>query len=418
MTTTLEMLQKSNRLKVYETLEIKRQYTAGYESSWLDITSYLLMTNATQVSQKLDFESNGYGQFKTGNATFTLDNSLGAFNDENDIYSLFISTISRHMTKVRYKAGYRDETDTKIDEVTFQGLVNEKLITTDYNTGTMTMTALAYEMVMSERTIEESAMDVSMTVKEVVARIMTDTTITAYLTYAAGNINPGRNITFDNARVFEKRKVSDVLTDICKKTNSVWYIDANQALIMRDRTVNAGTAFAFVGGSNPNRNCNILADGIIQFDPGYTRIINEVKYTSGSTVYTKQASAANLLRYGTTQLPLTGEDITTPATIDTLSGDILTDNQTPKWALIVRTYYMPNVIAFFGPCTIDYKPKLKTRMNAPALIYNNSMNYNDGNYYGQYQNRLILTTEWSYKYYGYLHNVAAGYTDHYLVRTA
>jgi len=417
MTTTPQMLQKSSRLKVYETLEIKRRYDSGYETAWYDGSKYLTMTSGTKVSKILDFESNGYGQFKSGNASFEVDNSTGAFNDENDIYSLFVSTISRHYTKVRYKAGYRDENDDKIDETTFEGLINKKTMTSDYNTGMMKFTALAYDMIMSERTIAESAMDVSMTAKEVIERIMDDTTITDLITYSAGNINPGTNITFDNARVFEKRKVFEVLNDICKKTNSVWYIDESQQLIVRDRTINVATTFEFIGGSNQNRNCNIIMDGIVQFDQGYNRIINEVKYTSGSTIYTKQSSAANLSRYGTTQLPLQGEDLTNSTTIESISTAIINDNDTPKWAVIVRTYYMPNVISLFDPCTIQYKPKLKTLTAGQNLMYNAGMCYNDGNYYGQYQNRLILTTAYTYKYYGYFHDVAAGYTDHYLVRT-
>ena len=416
MTTTLQMLQKSARLKVYEDLEIKRRYNGTYEAAWFSISAYLNATNATKISQKLDFESFGYGQFKTGSGTFNVDNSQGKFNDEIDLYSLWNNADSRHYTKIRYKAGYRDENSAKIDETVFEGLLNEKTIIPNYNTGDLTFVALAYESITNERTVAESVMTASMTAKEVIEEIMQDTTITDFITYSAGNINPGTNITFDNAIQFEKRKVADVLTDIAKKTNSVWYIDGSQNLIFRSRTVNVVTAFAFTGGSRQNRNCNILDDGIVQYDPGYSRIINQVKYTSGAVTYVRSAAADNLARYGTNELPLSGEDITSSATISALSDDIIGDNFLPLVTVVVRTYYMPNVIEFLDPATIDFRPKLASRLNISLLIFNSRTYFNNGYFFQKYINRLILTTDYSYKYYGFEHDVVAGYTDHFLVR--
>lgn len=152
-TTTQEVIANNSRLKVYETLEIKRRYSSGFEADWLDISSYILFANATNVSQLLDFESFGYGQFKTGTASFTLDNSQGTFNNELDLYSLFSATISRHYTKVRYKAGYRNEDGVKIDEVVFQGLINGKTIDNNFETGEITFNVLAYEQILSESTV-------------------------------------------------------------------------------------------------------------------------------------------------------------------------------------------------------------------------------------------------------------------------
>lgn len=415
MTTTLEILQKKARLKVYESLEIKRRYSDGYEADWLDITSYLRSDNAPTVSQKLDFESFGYGQFKTGSASFAVDNLQGAFNDEADFYSLFVNSMGRHYTKVQYKAGYKDENDVNIDEVTFQGLINEKTITLDINSGTFTFTAMAYESIMSERTIPTSVMNTNLTAKQVIAIIMADTTITSYINYVAGNINPGNDITFDNPIIFEGANVADALSNICQKTSSVWYIDSNQNLIVRSREVNAITPFAFVGGAQSGRECNILMDGISSYDPGYTRIINQVEYTSGQIKYITSAVAANLERYGTNQLQLSGEDLTTPQTIQDISLDIINENSVPKPPIVVRTYYMPNVIGFMDPTTIDYRPKIEDKYGLPTLTFNLN-SFNDGNYFARYQNRNIITTDYSYVYYGFEHNVAAGYTDHFLIR--
>lgn len=411
-TTTKEVIQNNARLKVFETLEIKRRFVGGYEADWFDISSYLLFTNATSVQQKLDFESFGFGQFKTGTAKFTLDNTQGAFNNVDDLRSLFLSAISRHYTKVRYHAGYKDEDGTNIDEIVFEGLINAKTINQVFETGSIKFGVLAYEQILSERTIAVGSIS-STLASDVIEEILTDdTTITDFINVNGSNINPDNDLTFDDASKFEGKKVASVLNDIAKKTNSAWHVDSSQNIIFRNRDANAVTAFAFIGGNRQRRDVNIVQ--VKSFSDGYTRLINQVKYTSGSTETITSDSDANLAKFGTNTLELEGEDITTGATITTLSNAIITDESDPKIHIVLTTVYMPNVISFFDPCTIDYRPKTTTRGLRPLIWNDGQSRWNAGYFWGIFVNRNIIKPNITFLYYGFKHNVKNGITEHFL----
>jgi hypothetical protein len=411
-TTTEEVIENNAKLRYYETLEIKRRYPDGYEASWYDVSSYLLSKNASKVSLKLDFNSFAYGQFKAGTAKFQLDNSSGLFNNENDIYSLFATAISRHYTKIRYSAGYYDEDGAKINEVVFEGLLNGKTIKNDFKSGKMTFNTIDYAQILAERTISEGTITSSVASNVIGDIFNADSTITDYITFNAGNINPGNDITFDDATKFEKKKITIVLNDIAKKTNSVWYVNSSLAIIFKSRAINANTPFEFIGGARQARNVNIL--DVEFFDDGFTKIINQVKYTSGSSVTLVSSQSKNLEQYGTNQLQLSGEDLTTSATILSVCNDIIDELEIPKRRVIVTTVYMPNVIDLLDKCTIDYKPKTYN-FGRQQLIFNASTYFNDGYYFGRYINRNIIVPADVFKYVGYEHNIAKGVTKHYLI---
>ena len=148
MTTTKEIVTFNNSLKVYWRLEIKRRTAATtWEANWLDITDYLLDDGLPKISQKLDSDGYGYGEFKVDNATFKIDNSGGIFFPQSSQLSLFAGYFSRHYTKIRYSCGYYDDDGVEIEEIVFRGLLNEKTIKTDFETAVTTFTALGMSTV-------------------------------------------------------------------------------------------------------------------------------------------------------------------------------------------------------------------------------------------------------------------------------
>lgn len=412
-TTTLELLQRNARLNPFEILEIKRRFSFGIEADWFDVSNFLVFTTAAKVSQRLDFESFGYGQFKTGSASFTLDNSQGAFNNELDLYSLFSGTLARHYTRVRFRAGYKDEDGDNLNEVVFQGLINGKTIKPNFDAGQITIEVLAFEQILSERTISVGTITNTLASSVIADIFNADSTITDFINFSTGNINPGTDITFDDATKFENKKVAVVLNDIAKKTNSTWLVDSSQNIIFRDKDVNAGSPFEFVGGNQQKRETNISK--IESVDDGFTKIINQVKYDSGGTVTITSASGLNLERFGTNELPLSGEDLTTGATITAVSNDIINDNSEPKKRVILSTVYMPNVIDFLDPCSIDYKPAIILQGQKGLIFNDQKSTFNEDFFFGIFENRNIFLPAIAYKYFGFDHNTKEGKTRHYLI---
>ena len=406
--TTKEQIDKRARLVSYENIYIKRRYPEGYESSWLDVTKYLLDSSVT-IEKKLDFEDFGYGEFKTSNAEFTVNNLKGEWNNEADIYSMFFDTISRHYTKVLYKAGYYDDDNVKIDETVFNGLINQKSFSLNFGTGELNFTAYNVQSAFGERTT--GGLTGSDTFKNLIPELF-DSFITEHVTYNAAKINPETDISFDSFVPFSDRIMSDILTDICKKANSVWYVDDDLELVIKSRNMIAGTPHLFLGGYRGDRGVNIL--DVESYENGYTNIINQVKYTSGSNEYQYSADSANLDKYGTNKLELSGEDLTNTTTISNLCTNIITKAQTPKLRVVLTTVYMPNVIGLLEECQIDYSSKVRSFINFP-LLWINRDNINDGKYISYFENRLIIKPETEFVYFGFQHDVKGGITRHYLM---
>ena len=495
MTTTKNLLEIKASLKFYEKLYIKREYNGVYETEWLDITNYLLFASVDNIENKLDFDEYGYGEIKTANASFTVDNKDGAFNRAGFIYSLWRDSDKRHYTKIKYEAGYYDTDDTKIVETIFEGLLNEKTFKTDFNTGKSSFESLAYSQVFAEGSFEDipitdvTTLTTSAGITEAdqsriyvnslapisvgdyvlvgeeetefqIKDIDTDdsgdfiriseslvNTLTAgsvivkqnytssissltgyifendfvskYLTYDNSLIAPYFDYTIDNAKYYNGMSYNEILTDVCQKSSSVWYIDDDYKLNIRDKTVNSSLAeFEFIGGSTQNRKNNVLNNGITIFDDGYNKIINQVTWENDYFNVLDKDDASNLEKYGTTDFELSGNDVTNETTAKSITGIIIEQNGVPKKRLGIKTVYMPNVIDFFQPCTVDYKPNVKNLpANLSPLVWNANTYINSTWYWSVYENQLIINDFDDWKYYGYTHDVASGTTEHYLIES-
>ena len=412
MTTTTELLAKRSYLKFYESLEIKRRFGNSYEAEWLDVTKYL-MDASTEIETRLDFESYGYGEVKSGTAKFLLNNKNGKFNPAGTLYSLFESATSRHFTRLRYKAGYYDESGDKIDETVFEGLLNEKSIDDNFNEGYLSITAQNYSQILSQQSSINGSLLASMTAKNVIIQIMANAEVNKFVTCPIENVNPDKNITFNDAVKFENKKVSEILTDICQKTNSIWYVNQAHELVITGRMPNANTPHRFIGGSQQRRNTNILT--ITSYDSGFTKIINDVVYKSGDNTFSIRPDIESTITNGVQTLNLEGDDLTDELVITNIANAIISEWKRPRIRVVLSTPYSPNIYNLFDLCTIDFKPSTKDFLSKPTLIFNQGMNFNDGNYFGVYKDQFIVKPSKYFVYYGFSHNPAEGTTQHYLI---
>lgn len=418
MTTTKEILAIKSDLKFYETLEIKRRRDEfTYETDWYDITKYFLSSNNVRIVKRLDFYFSEFGQFITDNASFTLDNINGYFHDEQDLYSLFSGFFTRDLTKIRYKAGYYDTAGSKINEVVFEGLMDEKTIDMNYETGKMTFLCLSFSSRLNDITIESGDLAGATTIEDIIAVIMGYENINNYINYSAAYINPAYDITFDDATIYEGRKVIDVLNELCQKTNSIWYIDSNNYIILRDRTIGTSSVFDFEKGNYQSRDVNVTS--IDFYSNGKARMINTVQYENSTAIYNKKdADTSNIKKYGQPNiLQLSGDDISNASTINSLQTNIISFWKIPKPQAIIRTAYMPNVINYYDKVTLTIGLKVKSSPDKPILYWNGGgeNKWNNDKYFGFYENRLTVA-QGNYAYIGFEHNISEKTTTHYLIK--
>ncbi|MCP3683795.1 MAG: hypothetical protein GY861_14010 [bacterium] len=409
--TTVENYVKNGVLKPYWELQIKRLQGGAYEASWVTITRYLLQKGQAKIKRKLDVSEYGFGNFSVSNAKFKIDNSGGIFFPPNIQNSLFFGYDSRQYTKVRYEAGYIDTDGSRIEEKVFEGFVSEKTIKTDIMKGTCTFTAVSYDGILQDRKTGASQFSASLTVTQVAASLFTDTEVLKYLGYDGGKINPKLNSTIDVTTEYNGKTVKDVLDDVCNRGNSVWYIDDAFDLVIQARQPNAGTPYAFVGGNTKNKEVNIIDR--FDYDEGYKNIINYVTWKEGSTESVFSADSSNLATYGTNDIEISGEDITTYATKEAIANNIIDDNKAPLRRITIRTMYMPNFFNLFDTATIDWNG---SPITSDVFIWN-LQDWNDNKYYLTLASGFNLDTTTKWMILGWEYATGDSTMDIYLVET-
>lgn len=414
MTTTQQILQRYSSLTKYEILEIKRRsalYT--YETNWYDVSKYLLGKNNIKTNKGFDFEISELGISQHSSIKLAINNKDGDWFGIDDPYTIFYGYYSRNNTKVRYKCGYLDENGDQIDETIFEGFLNEQTINMDYNSGEMNFEVLSYSSLFNTLLINAGDLSGQTTIKEIIAVIMNYSEITPYITYSAGNINPAFNISFDNVTIFENRTIMDVLNDMMKKSNSVWYLDSSNNFIVRNKVMSASSSvFDFLKSFKQSRDVNVV--DIEFFDEGYNNIINVVKYTNSNSIIINKAATDNLQKYGENILELSGDDLTNLTTINSLSNALIEFSNEPKKRAIINTIYMPNIINFYDKITLEAESEIIISSDKNLLIFNTDTYFNSDYYFGYYQNRLNLTKT-NFKYVKQNHDLSNFITKHYLI---
>lgn len=409
--TTQTLIEKYDSYKFYETLEIQtRTGESTYSGSWVDVSEFLNDSNPI-ITKRLDFENFGLGQFFSGSLDITLDNRTGKFSDVNELYSMFFATYTRSYSKVRYKAGYYDtDGTTKIDETVFTGLINEDDFVTDLQTGQLPMTAIDYAGYLQYEIIPDGTFTGSATYTSIVSTLFGLGNISLHITHTGGNINPDFNLTFDDTSVFNGRTVFDVLTDVTIKSNSVWYIDDSDNIIVSDRSVKAGTSFEFKGGYYGAQDTNILS---IKRVKSRYNLINFSKYTNVNSTYLNAGTDAELKRDGVHIFELNGDDITNGTTIQSVLGNIRESGSTPPDRLVVESVFMPNVLSFLDPATVSYQQAVQPFDT--QLVWNADTYLNDVYHWGTKVINDGISDQIQYKYFGFEHNPRDARTNHFLV---
>ena len=411
MTTTQQLIEAYSHYKFYETLEIQvRTGESSYSGTWIDVTEDLA-DSAPLITRKLDFEQFGFGEFFSGSLELTLDNRLGKYGDTDELYSIFFDAYSRAYSLIRYKAGYYDtDGTTKINETVFTGLINEDDFVTDLQTGQIPFTALDYAGFLQYVVIPEGTFTGSDTYSNVVSDLMALGNISLYITHSGANINPDFDLTFDDTSEFNNRTVFDVLTDITKKANSVWWIDTSDNIIVSNRAANAGTAFEFIGGYYSGNDTNIIE---IERIKNRFNLINIAKYSNDSGEFVDSASSQDLNKDGAHLFEISGNDLTNTTTINSVISNIRSDSQFPKNKEIVTSVYMPNVIDFKDPVTINYQQGVKPSNN--PFWFNGTTDWNAGYKWNTREIQETIDTNITYKYWGFEHDPRNGVTRHFLL---
>lgn len=360
MATTAELLRrKVNR--GYTDVYMKRRYSDGtYEEDWLDITRFVLRDGLNKIVTKIDSDDFDVGLYTINSVRMVFDNSGGRFNDVDDTRSYWTSFETRHLSRIKIEAGYIDDSDTKVVEAIFQGLLDERTINVGQN-DTAEATILSRELSFKTLTVIAGSLSSSVSAKDAFYVLCSRGEITELMTVDISNINPANNITIDDPSVFENKKLDSVLNDLLLLTNSVLYIDGSDNLIIKDRTESKKVQYRFFLNSESGESDNIY--DISSFNNGRQRVKNFWLW-SGTSAFA-QAGETNRKRYGITRRTVSSDAITNTATRQSILNALRDEWQYPKRELVLETDYIANEVSILDLVTLDVRPTLSRRDNLP-----------------------------------------------------
>jgi len=273
-----------NSYRVYlQTFDDTGEYTGDY----INITRYVISLGNTGI--QIDDSDYDVGVFKNSNLTLKLNNRSGKFNDVDTTESIFNFKRKDALVKICYRVNeYGPECGViKLDfacgdEVdVFKGLLNDESFRTDANKEDATFKVLGLESILDTTLVNFSSLSVSDSVSEIIYTILNQTEITDILTVSSGNINPALDQDSDAVASLEGQTVREALDEILLFSNSILYIDADDNIIVTDRTASTTSQITFYGQASPNGAENISNIG--SYNNGIHRVFNYFQWKDTTT---------------------------------------------------------------------------------------------------------------------------------------
>lgn len=302
----------------------------GVYGTTLDITQDIDMTDLIKsfgkVKQEIDNGDYDIGIFTFGNLTMRAINYTRKFNDHTDADSIF--PVTRDKAKVEIQ--YRDRDQNIITQ--FKGLINEDATRQDTKKDTVRFKVLSLDSIFRQVNIPSGAIGTGELFSAVINKILNVPEITNVLGYDPANINVNLDLTIDNGEVFSSVVAKTALDQLLRASNSILYIDANDDVIVTDRSENL-PLFALWGGGDDHGRENILS--INNLNNGEHRVFNSIRVGDTEVSEDTAWTAEN----GVRQKSYSFEFITTASKEKQIADRILEHFRVPKMEceLVVRT---------------------------------------------------------------------------------
>lgn len=351
MTTAAEIAKNLNRGYIHTYLK-RRKPDGSYDADWLDVTRFV-DGGVSQISQRLDSQDFDVGVVTIGNMTIRFNNREGRFAEPWDCRSLWAAYETRHLSKIKVEAGYLDENNSKIPEVAFHGLIEDRGTRMDAS-DTVTVTVLSRESVFGLVTVPAGSLSSAALASDAIFNLCSRGEVVEHITVDLANINPANDIVIDSPSDFDARKLDQVLSDIMLLTNSVLYIDGDGTLIVRDREPSRRVKHTLRLRAADGLPDNVY--GISGYNSGRQRVKNFWQW-SGSAI-TAKSPAHNLKKFGVTKKVVSIQAVADADTRLSVLEALRDEWQYPKRELEVVTDYLANEVTFYDMVVCDIRPTL------------------------------------------------------------
>ncbi len=323
----------------------------------VELTDYIKSNGISTMKIEADDGDYTVGVFVIGDLTLKTINYDGKFSDNTNWRSLF--PYARDLTKV--DVIYVDESGA--ENTRFKGLITEEATKEDLLKNEVKLKVLNQQGILRKSTILPGLVRTGMTFEEAFFSILNRPVVTSILNFNESNINPQLNLTLDDESFFNGISAYEGIIELLQASNSIMTIDGSNNIIIRDRTHNSNTPFAFYGGNDYYGRSNIIK--LTKYNSGLQRTYNTIKvgdYTYFDDSYLDQ--------YDGRQKELSFDFIIDRKKSLTIAKAIVEEFKTPKYEMEI-TVLTEGVkdIKMFDLCTVDISRRIAPRPNAQVPLY-------------------------------------------------
>lgn len=302
-----------------------QEFPGTYSLTEIDITDFVFLDGLSSIRQAIDSEDYDIGVFAFDDLELVCNNSLGKFNEATDSRSIFPNTRDLAIIKIQFEE--QDE-DTEVSTTTdiFEGIINEDATRLDVKEDQVRFSVLSRDSVLRQTKISAGAIQSGIPVSTAIKTILNVPAITNLLTFNPANINVSNDVTIDDGSVFDNTIAIDALRDLLIASNSIFFINTANEIIVRDRDENSVTALFFFGRGDIEGRENI--QDVFEYNTGIHRLLN--------TVVVNEEEVSNDLsedEFGARQKSITLDFITTALTSQSIASAVLDFFSFPKLEL-------------------------------------------------------------------------------------
>jgi hypothetical protein len=365
MALSIGSLQLRSTIQPWRKVEIKRRTGATYESGWLDVSKYV--TRWPEISFETDTVN--IFNYRIGSAQISFRNDEKQFSQETFYQSLFGGYLTRYKTQVRISTGLEDDNGTQYpasNQQIFYGLFDEiNDNETDSNVTVLSTMSLLQNLPASILPTTP-VRGISLTAKELIGYIRDaqdssgNYILTPFISSSAWLLTcTGETYVVSTMTSLFNLTAFEFINRLAKAENHTFYIDKTGNFNFKPRTAGASSVYSFNGAGERNVNIEAIESYTNGVMNTYTKVTcnisTDLKITNSES-YTVGDNSSSW-KYGIREFSW-DNPYTNIIDAVTQNTRLLTELQTPKSELILKTKYIAPNIDIHDRVTVTIKGEI------------------------------------------------------------
>jgi len=234
----------------------------------IDITEYVLNSNFGKIKKQIDFGNYDIGIYTYSDLAISVVNFDGKFNDETDSASYFYFTRDRAKVKIIYV----DESAT--ENTLYEGLINDQATTQNLEKDEVTFRVLSLDSIFNKIKISGGLINGGNSFSTAIKAILNRPGVTSVLGYDESKVNVAYDGAVDDPIPFSEKDSRTVLEQLLNASGSVFYIDSDNDMVVKNRSISATPVLNLYGSGDPFQRDNIVK--IDKYNNGLQRTFNTI----------------------------------------------------------------------------------------------------------------------------------------------